>query len=185
MKKIYIFFSKTGTLPSKLIHLSLGGRYTHVSLAITPETSKLYSFARRTLHNPFNAGFMIEDTSTHVFAQYPDCDCAVYSLEVSDESYDKIKTILKRFLQNEKRYTYNFLGALPARLGYKFERKYKFTCSQFVAYVLHTSGAVELSKNYSLMMPNDFLELPNINLVYSGKIGKCRIESDTVVETAN
>ena len=177
MKKIYILLSRTATLPSRIIHLSLGGLYTHTSIAITPETDKLYSFARRKLNNPFNAGFINENTNTFVFAKYSECNCAAYSLEVTDEAYDKIEKLINTFKANKKRYSYNFLGAIPARLGISWSRKYKFTCSQFVAYLLQTSGAAKLPKHYSLMMPNDFLELNGIKQVYEGKIGKCHINA--------
>ena len=72
---------------------------------------------------------------------------------------------------------YNFLGLLPAKLGIKFERKKNFTCSQFVASVLHYSGAVELPKHPSLMMPNDFPELESVKLIYTGTIKNCYLEA--------
>lgn len=178
MRKIYILLSRTGTLPSRMIHLSLGGLYTHASIAITPETNKLYSFARRTLHNPLNAGFMLEDTKTHVFAVHQKCNCAVYSIEISDDAYANIEKVLKRFVANPKRFGYNFLGVIPSRLGIPWNRKHHFTCSQFVAYVLHVSGGVKLPKEYSLMMPNDFLDIVGMKLVYSGKIRDCKIEKE-------
>jgi hypothetical protein len=179
MKKIYILLSRTATLPSKMIHLSLGGLYTHTSIAITPETDKLYSFARRKLHNFLDAGFMTENTSTFVFAKYSECDCGAFELEITDEAYNEIEKSLNSFIENKKKYSYNFLGVIPARLGISWERKYRFTCSQFVAYLLEKSGAVKLPKQYSLMMPDDFLKINGIKQVYSGKIGKCRIPQKT------
>ena len=177
MKKIYILLSKTGTLPSHIIHMSLGGPYTHASIALTPETDKLYSFARRTLHNPFNAGFIVENTNTLIFAKYPDCLCAVYSLEVTDAAYKNMEKILSEFVFKKDRYSYNFLGAIPSKLGIKWSRKYRFTCSQFVAFVIQSAGAANLPKHYSLMMPNDFLDVKGIRLIYSGKIGNCTIKN--------
>ena len=106
MKKIYIMLSRTGTLPSRLIHISLGGPYTHASIALTPETDKLFSFARRTLHNPFNAGFIVENTNELIFAKYPNSLCAVYSLDVTEEAYKNMENILYRFLAENHRYSY-------------------------------------------------------------------------------
>ena len=177
MKKIYLLFSRTGTIPSRLIHGFVGGKFTHISIALTPDTDKFYSFARRTLYNPFNAGFYIENIHTHVFAKYPNCNCAVYSLEIDDASYEKLKKIIDEFVINKELFDYNFLGLLPAKLGIKKTLKYHFTCSQFVATVLHRIHTVELPKHPSLMMPNDFLSLSGIKAVYSGKIKNCKIKA--------
>ena len=177
MKKIYLLFSRTGTIPSRLIHGFLGGKFTHISIALTPDTDKFYSFARRTLHNPFNAGFYIESIHTHVFAKYPDCNCAVYSLEIDDESYEKLQKMIDDFVLNKELFDYNFLGLLPAKLGIKTSRRYHFTCSQFVATVLQKVRSIELPKHPSLMMPNDFLKISGIKSVYSGKIKNCKIKA--------
>lgn len=170
-------------MTSRLIHLSLGGVYTHASIAITPETDRLFSFARRTLHNPFNAGFIIEDTNELVFAKYPESKCSVYSLEVTDEAYLEMEKVLSFFIENEKRFSYNFLGTIPSRLGIRWARKYRFTCSQFVAYVLEQSNAAKLPKHYSLMMPNDFLAVKEMRLIYEGTIGKCDMSQAVSVES--
>ncbi|MBE6596339.1 MAG: hypothetical protein E7641_01590 [Ruminococcaceae bacterium] len=177
MKKIYILLSATKTLPSRLIHTIMKGGYTHASIALEPRSDKLYSFARRTLNNPLNAGFIIEDLHKFVYSRYENCPCAVYSVEVSDEAYEKAKNIVGKFVENKKVLNYNFLGLLPAKLGIKFERKKNFTCSQFVASVLHYSGAVELPKHPSLMMPNDFPKLEGVKLIYTGTIKNCFLES--------
>lgn len=178
MKKIYLLLSRTGTVPSRMIHSLLGGRYTHVSIAIRPATNEFYSFARRKLNNPLNAGFIIENIHTLVFSKYPDCNCGLYSLEVTDEAYAKIKKTVEHFVDNRSHYDYNFLGLLPARLGIKTNRKHNFTCSQFVATVLSKADAVELPKHPSLMMPNDFLTLKGATLIYSGPIKNCNFLRD-------
>ncbi len=175
MKKIYLLLSRTGTIPSRMIHTALGGRFTHVSISVKPSTDKFYSFARKKLNNPLVAGFVTENTRTQVFSRYPDCNCAVYALEVSDEKYEKIVKILNHFENNGEQFGYNFLGLLPARLGIDLPRKYHFTCSQFVATVLHCAEAAVLPKSPSLMMPNDFPKISGVALVYSGKIGDCKI----------
>ncbi len=177
MQKIYLLFSRTGTIPSRLIHCFVGGRFTHISIALTPNTDEFYSFARRTLHNPFNAGFYIENIHSHVFAKYPESNCAIYSLEIDDESYQRLKNMIDRFIENKEFFDYNFLGLLPAKLGIKMSRRYHFTCSQFVATVLYKTECVSLPKHPSLMMPNDFLKISGIKAIYSGKLKNCRIKA--------
>lgn len=176
MKTIYVMLTKTGTVPSRLIHFFVRGSYTHTSLAIRPRTDEFYSFARKRLHNPLCAGFLVENIHTFVFSKYPDCDCAVYAVEVSDEVYNKIEAIVNDFVSAPDSYKYNFLGLIPSRIGINYTRERHFTCSQFVATVLERSGAVELPKPPSLMMPSDFLKIPNLSPVYKGKLKACIIE---------
>lgn len=182
MKEIYILLSITKTIPSILIGTIMRGGYTHSSISLTPRTDHFYSFARRTLNNPLNAGFIIEDVHTFVYSKYENCACAVYSLEISDEAYEKAERIIEKFVENKKVLNYNFLGLLPAKLGIKYERKRNFTCSQFVASVLHYSGAVKLPKHPSLMMPNDFPQLDGVKLIYKGKIKDCSIKEKSLDE---
>ena len=180
MKTIYIMFTRTGTLPSRIIHFFVKGRFTHISLAIRPRTDEFYSFARTRLHNPLCAGFIVENIHTFIFSRYPDSDCAVYAMSVTDEVYEKTEAIINEFSRERSKYRYNFLGLIPSKIGVDFKRSRHFTCSQFVATVLYRAGAVELPKPPSLMMPCDFLELPNITQVYSGKLKNCRIDEYSV-----
>ncbi len=173
MKQVYILLSKTGTVPSKFIHKLTRGTFTHTSLALTPETDRFYSYARRTLHNPFNAGIIIENIHTLVFALYPDCPCALYTLEVSDEAYEKMQSKMQYFLKNYHKAKYNFIGILPLRLGIRIPRKFKLVCSQFVALILHSSEEIRLPKDPYLMLPNDFIKIPNIQKIYDGKLKDC------------
>ncbi|MBE6545855.1 MAG: hypothetical protein E7668_00250 [Ruminococcaceae bacterium] len=173
MKQIYILLSKTDTVPSQLIYKMTHGAFTHVSLALTPHTNRFYSYGRRKIHNPLKAGFLIEDLHSKVFAQYPNCNCALYSIEISEEAYKKIRSRLRFFLRNYKKTTYNFLGIVPLRLGIPFRRKYKLVCSQFVALLLEASTEIELPKDPYLMLPIDFMRIPNIRKIYEGSLGNC------------
>ncbi len=173
MKQIYILLSKTETLPSRLIHSMTGGAYTHASIALVPQTDRFYSYARRTVRNPLNAGIIKENTNELIFALYPHCRCTLYSIEVSDEGYQKIKDCMRHYWRNYRRAKYNFLGAIPLRLGIKIERKYKLVCSQFVAIALKASGEIRLPKDPYLMLPNDFQSIEGMKLIYDGSLKEC------------
>lgn len=175
MKKVYLLLSRTGTVPSRVIHKATGGTFTHTSISLTPATDRFYSYARRRIHNPLRAGLFIENIHTGVFAMYPDCHCSLFSLDVSDEAFEKMQRCVKHFLNNYKRAKYNFLGVVPLRLGIRFPRKYRLTCSQFVAVVLASSGEVSLPKDPYRMLPNDFPKLAGLKKLYDGPLKDCAI----------
>ena len=175
MKKIFILLSRTNTIPARFIRTLTIGEFSHVSVSLLPRTDIFYSYARRKLNNPFFAGLVSENIHTDIFAKYPETHCAVYSINVSDEGYTKAERIIKILDKNKDKATYNFLGAAAMRIGIKLKRKYKFTCSQFVAVVLNRTGEISLPKDPYLMLPNDFTKIPDIELVYDGPLKDCII----------
>lgn len=178
MKKIYILLTRTGTMPARIIHFFKGGTFTHTSISLTPSTDCLYSYARRKINNPLNAGLIIENIHTEVFALYPDCHCALYCMEVSDEAYEKMQKEITFFFENYKKAKYNFFGLIPLALGIRLRRKFRLTCSQFVARILESSHEIELPKDPYLMLPNDFPDIGGIRMIYDGKLVECKINPE-------
>ena len=176
MKKIYILLSRTDTVPARVIRKFAKGEFSHVSVSLFPRTDRFYSYARRHINNPLFAGFISENIHTKVFARYPDAHCAVLSLSVSDEGYERAKKLIRYFRAHRKEATYNFIGAATVKLGLSLKRKYKFTCSQFAAFLLHYTGDVVLPKDPYLMLPNDFMNIEGATLIYDGKLKDCIID---------
>lgn len=182
MKKIYILLSRTGTVPSKVIHWFKGGEFTHTSISLEPRTDHFFSFARRKLNNTLIAGFIVEDIHKGVFARYPNCHCKLFELEISEDAYEKILDIIKHYMELYEKATYNFLGMFTAIFGISIKRNLKHTCSQFVATLLESSQAVELPKKSQSMLPNDFMKIPNIKLLYEGLLKNCQIKENVSVK---
>ncbi|MBE6592606.1 MAG: hypothetical protein E7642_01280 [Ruminococcaceae bacterium] len=173
MKRFYILLTRTETVPARVIRRITGAYYSHTSFSIYPRTDHFYSYARRHVDLPIFAGFVSENIHTKVFARYPLAPCVLYSIEVSDETYEKAKKLLRYFRAHRRQATYSFLGAYAMPFGLPIKRMNKFTCSQFVAFVLHYSGACELPKDPYLMMPDDFGKIENIETVYEGPLKDC------------
>ena len=182
MKKVYIILSRTDTTPSRFVKLATGSQFTHSSIALVPCKHKLYSFARRRMHNIFVAGFLHEDVDAFVFGKYPESPCAVYELEVSDEAYGKMADMIKCFEKRYSKYKYSFVGAAASQFGIRRKLKYKYTCSQFVAAVLSRAEAISLPKHPSLMKPMDFTKIDGMKLLYSGTIKNISFEAQNEVE---
>ena len=179
MKRVYFLLSRTDTFTSKLVYFFTHGTYTHTSLALTPRTDEFYSYARRRLYNFLIGGVIKEDLNTFVFARFPESSCALFEIEVSDEDYERIKAQVNFCLDNYDRATYSFAGAALTRLGIIWRRKYKFTCSQFVAVCLDKAEGITLPRDPYLMRPHDFLKLEGAKVIFKGKIKDCNFEGDT------
>lgn len=170
MKKIYILLSGTGTLPAKAVRLFTHHKYSHVSIALLPSIEKFYSYARRKIHNPLVGGLTQESTKSGVFSLYPNSRCQLLEIEVEDNVYIKLSQTLEFYLDNYNKCKYNFGAIVPMALGIKHKLKFKMTCSQFIATLLDKSGACVLNKHPSLMLPCDFLEIPNAKIIFSGEL---------------
>ncbi|MFA5561408.1 MAG: hypothetical protein WDA00_02055 [Eubacteriales bacterium] len=177
MRKVYILLSRTRTIASRTVHLFTRGRFTHVSIALEPSTEKFWSYARRSLHNPFSGGLMKENTKTFIFGRYGEMKCALLSLQVSDEAYQKIAQRLYDMVINFDKCKYSIRGLPLALLRIQHDSLFRFNCAHFVAHLLKLSDAVPLPKHPSLMRPMDFLKLSGIRLLYEGTLGECAFPS--------
>ena len=185
MKQVYVLVAKTKTVTSRIVHVFTHGTYTHASLALTPETDKFYSYARRRLYNFLIGGIVTEDIHTFVFARFPDCNCALFELDVSDEDYERIKEQVDLCLENYDKATYSFAGAALMRFGIPCRRRLKFTCSQFVAVCLSKAEGIKLPKDPWLMYPHDFPKIEGIRKIYDGKIKDCNFSGATALKNSD
>lgn len=172
MKQVYVLLSRTQTLPSRFVHKFTGGNFTHASLSLHPRTDSFFSYARRNRRNILIAGMISEDTQKNIFAEYPESPCVLLELTVDDGAYERIKSRVDLYRANFKKAKYNFVGALLMRMGIVWRRRYRLTCSQFVAISL-LEGGVELPKDPYLMMPNDFMEIDGYRKIYDGSVKNC------------
>lgn len=179
MKTVYVLLSRTDTRIAKMIHFFKGGEFTHVSISLLPRTDGFMSFARRKINNPFCGGFIYEDLNKGLFSIYKNNRCKLYAIDLSDDAYYRMKDYITRtHISNYKRSGYNYFGFLLLSLGIYIQRKYKRTCSQFVAYALDSSGEITLPKKPIAMLPNDFVKIQNIKKIYEGEICGCSFEKE-------
>lgn len=170
MKYIYLFLSRTGTRIADLIGAFTGDRYTHVSIALDRELEDMYSFARRGIHNPLYSGFEKENIHKGIFALFGDGRCRLYRLAVTDDTYRYIEDTLHAMYEDKHRYRYNFIGLVSCAFGIPANMQHHYTCSQFVSWMLESSGAAEIPKNMGLMKPEDLTVLKSAELIYEGSI---------------
>lgn len=171
MKKIYVILSNSGTRVSKFFHFFTKAKYTHASICFSKDLNTFYSFARWNIKLPIFAGIAKEHPNEGVFALYKPT-CIIYELEVTDEQYASMKKEIKHMLDNHKNYTYNFLGCPLIYLGIPLDRKTKFTCTQFVAYIL-SKNEVKIPVKWELCQPQHLLGVGN--KIYEGYLNNIKI----------
>lgn len=168
MKNIYILQMHTGTIPSILIKFFTRYPYSHVILSLDSSFTKMYSFGRKQLFNPLNAGLVIENIDGEFFNRFNKTKCRIYKLTISDKQYNKLKNILNNFEQNVDDYKYDFLGIIFKYFYIPIKRENKYVCSQFVAEVLSNAEICHFNKPISLVRPKDFELISNAKNIYSG-----------------
>lgn len=176
MEKIFVVLSHTGTFTSKPLKWYMRIPYSHVSISFDRELNVLYSFGRKTLHNPFNGGFVKESKNNGLFKKCKKTVCTILEIEVEEDKYLNAKQIVEDFMNRRDLLKYNYLGLFTNFVGYPLERPNNYFCSQFVAEVLDQAGIIPINKKYSLVRPSDFINKSEFKIVYQGKLSDYKPE---------
>lgn len=169
---IYLVFSKTGTLLSRLITIATDSKYAHSSISLDEDFTRMYSFGRKNPNNPLSAGFVEENIYDGVFKKFIDSKCLIYRIQVTEEQYNLIKSEVNEFLKYKDKYRYNLLGLLGVLINRPLKRDNYYFCSQFVSEILMKSRVFKLNKNPRLIKPCDLLYIDNVEIVYEGYINE-------------
>lgn len=146
MHTLNILFSKTNTIIGGTIRTLLNSRYNHCAIALDNDFSRIYSFARRYKYCWFLGCFVNEP-----FSRFKDFE--IYSIDITDEDYDKINT----FIQDLDNHfcVYNYIGAILLYLGIEYKSDYSYVCSTFTAKILSLVDSIELDRSEYAYKPND------------------------------
>ena len=174
-RKIYIVLTQTKTYPARAIRLYTNEPYAHASIAFDENLDEMYSFARRGLYNPFNAGFIREYIDRGVFGRFRSTTCSIFQLRITEDQYKRLREEIEIFNKNKDSYSYNYLGLIGAAFNIPVRSKNRYFCSQFVAYILEKSGIHIFDKNYALIKPRDIRINPHLEIIYQGKLSEYRI----------
>lgn len=165
-KKIYIVLTYTGTILSKIIRVYTKAEFSHVSLALDNELSKMYSFGRLNPYNPFSGGFVEEGINVGTFKRFKNTKTEIYCLEVTNYQYKKLEKKIKEIKKIREIYKFNRLGMFLSAVNYRFKRKNRFYCAEFVKYLIDDAN-LELNLP-DAVKPIDFKNYSNLDLLYKG-----------------
>ena len=166
MKKIYIILTYSGTLLSKIIKIYTRDEFSHVSISLDKELSKMYSFGRLNAYNPFIGGFVQENINKGIFYRFKKTKTKVYSLSITDEQYETIGNTINDFISNKKEYKFNIIGlfAVAFKVKLKFEKSYY--CAEFVKHVLDEAHIETCLPE--IIRPEDFKNITDTKEIYNG-----------------
>ncbi|MGO2083577.1 hypothetical protein [Vagococcus sp.] len=165
--KVYLIFSATDSILSKLIGAYTQKPYNHVSIAFDENLKNVYSFGRKKISNPLIGGFVKEDFYHPFFL----CSqCRVYSLDITLEQLNSLKALIHYFEDRQQDLQYNFIGLLTLALNFNFERQNAYFCSQFVATILKEANVCSFTKKSHFIKPYDLMDEVPLVLEYEGSV---------------
>ena len=170
MKKIYIVLTHTGTTLSKIIKSYTKDAFSHVSIALDNELQEMYSFGRLHPYNPFWGGFVHEYIDKGTYKRFYKTKAKVYSYEVTEEQYEKLKNNIKQIEINKEDYKFNIIGLFAVGFHKKIGKEKSFYCAEFVKYVIEKANInMELP---TIIKPEDFKNLEGSQEIYNGLLRK-------------
>ena len=132
---IYIVFSATPTGMGRLIRKATRNRYNHVSLSLSRDIRKMYSFARLHRTIPLYGGFVAESILRYQsFAGT--AKVKICRIEVPEPRLTYLHNLLDRLWNEREAYIYNTPAALASLLHLRPHISRAYTCVTFVQKLL-------------------------------------------------
>lgn len=170
MKKIYIVLTHTGTTLSKIIKSYTKDEFSHVSIALDSQLQEMYSFGRLHPYNPFWGGFVHEYIDKGTYKRFYRTTTRVYSYEVAEEQYEKLKNNIKQIEANKEDYEFNIAGLVAVGFHKKIGKEKSFYCAEFVKYVIEKAN---INMNLpTVIKPEDFKNVEGLQEIYNGLLRK-------------
>lgn len=178
---MYIVLSFTNTLPGRLIITRAalrfwdryeGDSYSHVSLAFSAALDDMYSFSRKGLHNPLNAGFVHENIREGLYGFRKKVSrICVIRVPVSSEQWFRLVCGVKACREHAEQLRYNFLGLFSQLFwGRGLARKNHYFCSQWLAEQLNSAGIPLFDKKPVDVRPFDYYAALKKRIVFEGTV---------------
>ncbi|SOC18060.1 hypothetical protein SAMN05880501_11028 [Ureibacillus xyleni] len=166
-KKIYLLFTDTGSMLTKMIKLYTKKPYNHASIVFDEQLMEVYSFGRKKPRNPFVGGFVYEDVRQGLFIN---ARCAIYSCNVTEDQIEKMRSFINKIEKEKHLYRYNLLGLISFIINKPLHRKNAYFCSEFVARVLNEGELLSFQKPHALISPYDLQNIEALKLEYEGQL---------------
>ncbi len=178
MKSIYIILTQSGTRFSKILKMVTKEKYNHASICLNNNFKEFYSFGRKQPDFILPGGFVVENAFTNVFGKFSYIPCLILEKKITDEQYDKLKSIINEFVENKDKLSYAIISLILADTKFSIVKNNKYFCSQFVAKVLNDIN-IDTPKVPEHMHPYDFKKIENTKIIYEGNLKKfCMVKQN-------
>ena len=132
---IYIVFSATPTGMGRLIRKATRNRYNHVSLSLSQDIHKMYTFARLHRAIPLYGGFVVESILRYQsFAGA--ARVKICRVEAPEPQLTYLHNYLERLWNEREEYIYNTPAALASLVHLRPAISKAYTCVTFVQKLL-------------------------------------------------
>ncbi len=172
-KQLYIVLVRTDTVISRLIQFAKKDEYTHAAISLDENLDCMYSFGRKYTFFPFVGRFKHETIDKGVYRFHKTLPGIVLEVEVPDKQYQKVQSLLRQFILKDDIPKYNYLGLVFGLFNMAVCCQDRFTCSEFVYYVLKESGILDLEVPRNLVRPQNLLDIES-KVVYEGNLKEYR-----------
>ena len=170
MKRVFLVLTKSKSLLSRIMDLSLPSYYYHSSICFDSSIDEMYSVCRRHAFLMLPAYLYKEHLDKGFYYYFDSTRIGIYSFEVSDESYINMKNYVDELYKNNKQLRYSILGVLYARLNIRKVRKNKMFCSEFICNVLNRANENLIDIVPELCSPMNLLTIKGLKCHYIGKV---------------
>lgn len=168
MKKIYIVLTSTTTYLARIIRTYTKDEYSHSSISLDKELNQMYSFGRLNPYIPWWGGFTRESIDFGSFKRFQNAGVEIYSLEVTEGTYKKIKKTIEKFKRHKDEYTFNIPGLFAVAFNKRITKDNSFYCAEFVKHILEDSKASTGLPD--IIRPENFRYMEGVNLEYTGTL---------------
>ena len=174
MKRIYFVLTYSGTILGKIIQFKTKRLYTHVSISLDENLTKMYSFSRLHSYNCFVGGFVHEKQNEGSFKRFKNTKAMICYIEITNYQYEKLEQEILKFKKNRTIYKFNTLGLLYILFNKRIYRKNYFYCAEFIKYVLNNANVnIRLPE---MPRPENFEMLKNAKVIYTGLLNDYKYE---------
>jgi len=163
-RNLFVLLTQFPGRESRLLRWYTGCPYTHVSIGLDEDMNTFYSFVMK--------GFIVEDISRYNRPGRKPFLCELYSMEVSEETYQEVRSHIDAFVRNRKKLHYSKLGLALSLAGIPWKIENGYICSYFVAEILQKCTDAKLKRHSTLCMPKDFTRSQNFRMVFRGDLQK-------------
>ena len=132
---VYVVFSSTPTKMGRLIRFATRNRYNHVSLSLSGDIRRMYSFARYRRTVPLWGG-LVEESILRYASFAGQSRVKICRLPVEEATLAHLRNYLARLWNDREDYIYNTPGALASLFRLRPAIPKAHTCVSFVHEVL-------------------------------------------------